>query len=52
MNVLITISRILSIGQTKLLSTFSWTLSILREVIAYNLKLNKININMINLSKI
>ena len=42
MNVLITISRILSIGQTKLLSTFSWTLSILREVIAYNLKLNKI----------
>lgn len=52
MNVLITISRILSIGQTKLLSTFSWTLFILREVIAYNLKLNKININMINLSKI
>ena len=48
MNVLITISRILSIGQTKLLSTFAWTSYILKEVIAYNLKLN---INMINLSK-
>lgn len=52
MNVLITISRILSIGQMKLLSTFLYTLYILKEVIAYNLKLDKININMINLSKI
>ena len=51
MNVLITISRILSIGQTKLLSTFAWTSYILKKVIAYNLKLNKININMINLIK-